>query len=401
MDFYRHLFTKRSDATGITFFMVYVISIVFTFQSLLPAYSGSTYIERFTAPELVGMIYAVAAFVAIVLTFMMPRLLDVIGNTATTLLFMLLMMMSLVTIGLAPTPTLTVIAFIAFNALYSQIYLNIDIYLESLIGEEEHATGSNRGLILMLMSLAAFLAPLTLSLLVGESENIERVYFVSAMIGFVYIAIVLTYFRRFVDPVYKTIKVRTLLSKTTLDTNVSTVMVAQFLLQFFFTWAIIYFPLYLSTIIGLTWETIGHIIASGLLAFVIFEYPIGVLADKHWGEKEMMAIGFTILSFSSASLFYMESAPVISFMALMFFSRFGASLVEVTTESYFFKQVSGKDSNVISLFRLMRPLGNLIGALAGSIAISFFSSSFSFIFVLLGLLMAGGIFITLRLTDTK
>jgi predicted MFS family arabinose efflux permease len=201
------------------------------------------------------------------------------------------------------------------------------------------------------------------------------------------------------DPAYETVRVRDLCSSTITNKDISTVMLAQFLLQFFFTWAVIYFPLYFATVVGLSWETIGHIIAVGLFAFVIFEYPIGVMADRHWGEKEMMALGFTVLAIASSSLFYMEHASVAAFMCLMFFSRFGASLVEVTTESYFFKQVKGHDSNLISLFRLMRPLGNLIGALAGSVALLFFPLSFTF--VLLGLVMASGAFITLRLTDTK
>jgi predicted MFS family arabinose efflux permease len=176
-------------------------------------------------------------------------------------------------------------------------------------------------------------------------------------------------------------------------------MIAQFLLQFFFTWAVIYFPLYFSTIANLNWDDIGLIIAVGLLAFVIFEYPIGLMADRHWGEKEMMAVGFVILALCSSSFVYLTTATVTTFMIVMFLSRVGASLVEVTTESYFFKQVSSKNSNIISLFRLMRPLGNLLGALGGTLALVFFP--LSFIFVLLGLLMVVGIFITLRLTDTK
>jgi MFS family permease len=398
MDFYRHLFTK-SGKGGISFTLVYFISTLFTFQSLLPAYSSSTYMERFTAAEMVGMIYAVAAFFAIILTFSLPSILRAIGNTATTLLFMLSMMISLIIVGLAPSASLVIIGFIAFNALYPQIYLTIDIYIESLIGDSEHDTGSKRGFLLTLMSLAAFLAPLTLSYLVGETENIERVYFASAIIGFAFIAFILAFFRRFTDPVYETVKIRNLLSKTVITKDISTVMIAQFLLQFFFTWSVIYFPLYFSTIANLNWDDIGLIIAAGLFAFVIFEYPIGLIADRHWGEKEMMAVGFVILALCSSSLIYLTGATVTTFMIVMFLSRVGASLVEVTTESYFFKQVSGKDSNVISLFRLMRPLGNLLGALGGTLALVFFP--LSFIFVLLGLLMVVGVFITLRLTDTR
>ncbi len=400
MDFYRQLFAKSSKTKGVTFTLVYLISIIFTFQSLLPAYSSSTYLERFTAPEFIGMIYAIASFIAMILTFLLPKILRSLGNTPTTLLFMLLMMLSLVTIGMAPTPSITIVAFIVLNAIWPQIYLNIDIYLESLIGDEEHATGSRRGLILTLMSLAALFAPLTLSYVTKNDGDLSTVYYIAALIGFLFIAILLARFRQFMDPPYDEVTLRDLISKTRLNRDLSTVLTTNFLLQFFASWAVIYFPLYFATVIGLSWDTIGKVIAAGLFAFVVFEYPIGILADKHWGEKEMMAFGFTVLAIASASLFYMQNtSSVIGLMALMFFSRFGASLVEVTTESYFFKQVKGHDSNLISLFRLMRPLGNLTGALVGSIALVFFP--LPFIFIILGFVMVTGIFITLRLTDTR
>jgi len=399
MDFYRHLYTNDGPGKEISFFLVYLISIIFTFQSLLTAYSSSTYLERFIAPQYVGLVFATAAFVAMMITFLLPRLLRAVGNFTTTLILMILMMLSLVIIGFGPGPSITIAAFIAFNALYPQIFLNIDIFLETLIGDQENSTGSKRGLILTLMSFAGFLSPLAMGYLIGDSENLSLVYYVAAAIGFLCIGIFVARFRHFYDPEYKTVRVRDLLPVTLKNRDLSTVLITQFLLQLFYMSAVIYFPLYFATVVGLSWESIGYIIAVGLFAFVIFEYPIGLLADHHWGEKEMMAFGFTILAITSASLFYMQDATVISFMALMFLSRFGASLVEVTTESYFFKQVKGHDSNLISLFRLMRPLGSLVGALAGSIALLFFP--LPFIFVLLGLLMASGTFITLRLTDTR
>lgn len=399
MDFYRHLFTHEGPTKKVSFFLVYLLSSIFTFQSLLTAYSSSTYLERFIAAEYVGLVFAAAAFVAMVITFLLPRVLRAIGNVNTTLLLMMLMMLTLMLIGYGPGSTITIIAFVAFNALYPQIYLNIDIFLEALIGDQEQATGSKRGLILAFMSFAAFLAPLTMGYLIGDTSNLSLVYYVAAAIGLLCIGMLLARFKNFNDPEYKTVRVRDLLPATIKNRDLSTVMITQFLLQFFYTWAVIYFPLYFATVVGLSWENIGYIIAVGLFAFVIFEYPIGLLADNHWGEKEMMALGFTVLAIASASLFYLQDASVFAFMALMFVSRFGASLVEVTTESYFFKQVKGHDSNLISLFRLMRPLGSLLGALAGSVALFYFP--LPFIFVLLGLVMASGTFITLRLTDTR
>ena len=399
MDFYRHLFTNDGPGKAISFTLVYIISIIFTFQSLVTAYVGSTYLEQFIRPEFVGFVFAVSAFLAILITLLLPRLLRAIGNVATTILTMVIIMLMLTVVGLAPDPTITIIAFIIYTALFPQIYFNVDIFLETLIGVDEGTTGSKRGLILTLMSLAAFFSPIAMGHIIGDSNNLAGVYFVSAAIGFLFIGVLIAKFRHFYDPEYVTIRVRDLIKAAFVNRNVSTVMFTQFLLQIFYTWAIIYIPLFLATVVGFDWETISKIIAAGLLAFVIFEYPTGILADRYIGEKEMMALGFVVLAIASASIYAMSSAGIVAWMVVMFFSRFGASLVEVTTESYFFKQVKGHDSNLISLFRLTRPLGILVGTLVASITLFFIP--FNLAFIVLALIMAIGAFSTLRITDTR
>jgi len=399
MDFYRHLFTNDGPGKAISFTIVYLISIIFTFQSLVTAYSSSTYLEQFILPQFVGLVFAAAAFLAIVITLLLPRILRAIGNVATTVSLMLIMMLMLTIVGLAPSPTITIGAFILYSALFPQIFFNIDIFLETLIGNEEGTTGGRRGLILTLMAMAAFFSPIAMGYIIGKDNNLENVYFVAAAVGFLFIAVLIARFRHFYDPQYVTIRVRDLVKTAFVSKDVSTVMFTHFLLQIFFTWAVIYFPLFLATEVGFDWETISKIIAVGLLAFVIFEYPIGVIADRYIGEKEMMALGFVVLAIASAAIYTMSSAGVVAWMALMFFSRFGASLVEVTTESYFFKQVKGHDSNLISLFRLTRPLGSLAGTLIASI--SLFYMPFNLAFIVLAFIMVIGAFSTLRITDSK
>lgn len=399
MDFYRHLFTRKATGLPVSFALIYVFSVVFTFQTLLTAYSSSTYLEQFVTPKWVGLIFAISAAGALVLSLLLPRILRALGNVHTTLLLMILISLSLVCIGLGASPLITVIAFIIFLILNPQIYLNIDIFLETLTGTNEDTTGRTRGLILTVMSVAAFFAPLVMGYIIGAENNLTAVYNVGAVVGLICIALLISRFRHFYDPVYTTVRVRDMLTATLKNVNVRTVIATQFFLQFFYAWAIIYIPLYLAREVGFSWDVISTILASGLLAFILFEYPIGILADRKYGEKEMMALGFVILALASASISFMAGTGVLGWMLLMFLSRIGASLVEVTTESYFFKHVDGKEANLISLFRLTRPLANLIGALVGSLALLFLP--FNLIFVVLALIMASGVFITSLLTDTK
>ncbi len=398
MDFYRHLYLKQEPAP-ITYALVYLASIIFTFQALVTAYSSSTYMERFVSAETVGLLYSIGAAFAIAVTLILPRILRQLGNVATMLALVLAITVSLVLLGGAYTASLTVIAFIAYLALTPQVFLNIDIFLETLIGKNEGGTGRQRGLILTLMAGAALVSPLAMGYIIGPENNLERVYYVGAAVGLLLTMLIIARFRHFSDPVYETVRLRDMLQQAYQNSDIRIVLSAQFLLQFFYTWAVIYIPLYLATVIGFDWQTISLIIAAGLLAFVIFEYPIGFLADRHFGEKEMMALGFVILALTMASASFFVTYGVVAWMILMFISRIGASLVEVTTESYFFKKVNNRQSTLISFFRLTRPLANLLGALVGSISLFFLP--FPFIFLVLAAFMAAGVFFTSFLTDTR
>jgi MFS family permease len=400
MGIYRRHSLHRIRSNHINFGLIYLLSIIFTFHGLLVAYSNSTFMEQFATPAVIGGLYTIGSLLAVLAFLFISRVLRKIGNVRLTLYLALAEVISLLTLGLTSTPATAIIAFVAFMTLNPLIYLSIDIFSESLIGGDEKDTGSKRGLTLTLMSLAAVTGPLALGLIVGNNDdNLFRTYLISAGIFSLFILIVLVKFKSFDDPKYKEIKVLQAVQSFWEERDIRHVFLAHFTLQMFFAWMVIYFPLYLATEIGFTWDVIGSIIAVGLFAYVLVEYPVGVIADKWLGEKEMMACGFLILAVTASWISFMAGAPVIAWMVLMFISRIGASLVEATTESYFFKHTTGTDANVMSFFRLTRPLAMVIGSLTGAIALLYLP--FELIFIVLGLLMVPGIFFTTALKDTK
>ena len=399
MDFYKNSSLVFPEQNSIRFWFIYLISIVFTFQSLLVAYSSSTYIENFIGSAQIGILYSFGALGSIIIFFLLPAILRRFGNVLTSIGIMVITIVTLGLIGTAFNPSLTIISFIFFLGLSPIIYLNIDIFSETLIGNNNSKTGSKRGLALSLMSAAAVFSTLSIGWLVGEKSDLSILFYASMLVGVLFIFIIIGAFRHFYDPIYRNIKVISLIKESWNDLNIRTVFVAHFILQIFFSWTIIYIPLYLATGVGLNWLAISKIISVGLFAYVIFEYPIGVIADKYIGEKEMMAVGFFVLTLATASISFTGGVGILSWMLIMFTSRAGASLVETTTESYFFKKVQGEDANLISLFRLLRPLANLAGALLGSISLIFLP--FNLIFLVLALFMTGGIFVTTFLEDTK
>ncbi len=396
--FRHHPFVKQGNPPK--FWLTYVLSVIFNFHGLLVAYSNSSYMEGFTSPEVVGLLYSISSALAVLAFLFFTRILHRFGNVRLTLYLTLIEMFALMLLGFAFGGATTIVAFVVFMTINPLLYLNIDIFSETLTGKNETGTGSARGLALALMSTAAALAPFSLALIVGDdTDRLHLVYFVSAGIFTFFIALVAIHFRTFTDPHYEHLDVLKTLAGFWRRRHLRNVFFAHFMLQFFFSWTIIYIPLYLATGIGFSWDIIGSIIGVGLLAYAVFEYPIGLLADHRYGEKEMMALGFVILALTASWISFMASASILAWMLLMFINRAGASLVEVTTESYFFKHTTGSDANIISFFRLARPLALMAGSLAGSVALLYLP--FNLIFIVLALAMAMAIFFVIPLCDTR
>jgi len=163
---------------------------------------------------------------------------------------------------------------------------------------------------------------------------------------------------------------------------------------------VIYMPIYLHDHIGFDWKTIGIMFTIMLLPFFLLEMPLGKLADKKFGEKEILNLGFLITGVSTASLAFMTSNNVVLWAVLLFITRIGASMIEVSSETYFFKKIDGDNANILNLFRVLRPLAYVLSPIIASILLIFIGMNY--LFIVLGIIvMVGGISIEMNLKDTK
>jgi len=385
--------------TTLKFWNIFPLSFIFVFHGLMVAYINSSYMERHLSPEGVGALYTIGSALAVIAFLFFSHALRAVGNVRLSLMLAIIDIASLITLGMAESSATAIVAFVIFITINPLLYLNIDIFSEAIIGTDESGTGSKRGLTLALMSISATLAPLAMGLIVDGTDNLELVYFYAAGIFLFFIIFLLWRFREFSDPGYDHFHMRKSVRCMWLENDIRNVMFSHLLLQMFFAWAIIYIPLYMATEIGFNWEQIGYITAIGLLAYVILEWPIGLVGDKWIGEKEIMAMGFLVLAISSSWLAFMNEADLLAWMILIFVTRVGASMVEATTESYFFKHTDASDANTIGFFRLLRPLANLFGALLGSVALLYLP--FNLTFIVLGFMMLPGLYFSAALVDTK
>ena len=390
---------RRSRQAG-SFNVVYLAMIFFGLHWALVLYVNSTYLERYVSSEAVGALFTIGAAVTILSFLFISRILRALGNYKLTVGLALIEFFTLISMGFVPRLEVVIPLFILHQAIAPLLLFNLDVFTERLIGTNEDDTGSTRGLVLTIMSLAGAVAPLVAGFVLGDaSPRFAFVYVTSAVLMLPFLYLIFSHFKTFSDPRYTEVKVLDAIRNFWEHTDLRHVFLAHFVLQLFFSWMVIYVPLYLATVIGLPWDKIGIILFSGLMAYVLLEWPIGIVADNHYGEKEMMIGGFVIIIISTIWISFIDTTALIPWMAVMFATRVGASFVETTTESYFFKHTRSSDANIISFFRITRPLAYFVGALLGSLTLLYIP--FSGMFVVLGILLLPGIFLSFKLHDTR
>lgn len=389
----RRSFQKR-------FIPLYIATLLLIFHTFVVAYINSSFLQQFIEESSIGAIYTIGSTLTVLIFLFVSRVLHKVGNYKLTLLLLILDFMAVFGMAFAESLRVAIPLFIVHATAVPLLIFNLDVYMEALIGKNESSTGSRRGLLLTLSSLIGAVTPFISSLLVDAAGgSFTVVYVVSALTLIPIIAIVMVFFNQFSDPPYSEIKVFSAIRSFWVKKNVRLVFLAHFTLQMFFMFSVVYIPLYLTGHIGFSWAEFGIMMFFAQMAYVIFEYPVGIIADKYVGEKEMMALGFLIIAVSVASLAYIDVKVLWFWTVVMFITRVGASFAEVTTESYFFKKTTSSDAQIISFFRVTRPLAYILGALIGSFSLLYLP--FNLLFIVFAFLMIPAMFLIANLEDTK
>lgn len=379
---------------------IYAASLLLMLHTGLISFINSSFLEQFISTAAIGTIYTIGSALSVLIFLFISRVLHRVGNYRLMLSLIILELIAVSGMAVAETLRVAVPLFLVHLITIPLIIFNLDVFLEEIIGGEEESTGSRRGLLLTLLSLIGAISPLISSLTISDvTESFTYAYLLSAATLIPIIIILIFYFRNFSDPEYNDIDVLSAFRTFWLHRNIRNVFLTNFTLQMFFALMVVYSPIYLVEHIGLSWTDFGIIMLFAQLAYVVFEYPIGIIADKYIGEKEMMALGFLIMIVSTSWIAFVTVPSILVWSIILFVTRTGASLVEATTESYFFKQTKSNDAQVISFFRLTRPLSYIVGAMLASLSLLYLP--FNLLFVVFAFLMIPAMFFTIDLVDSK
>lgn len=374
---------------------LFIIAFFLNVHAALPAYINSTFLSTFTSKSLVGIIYTIGALFSILALIFLPKALSRFGNFKIGMTALLVEIVAMTSLAITRNPMFIIISFVSILVLIRVMGFNADIFLENL--SDDKKTGGIRGFFLSASNSAWVFSPFLAGFILG-GDNYFRLYITSVLFLIPVFFVLLFRFRKFEDPEYDHIPFWSTLKIMLRRHNLRRIFMANLLLRFFYSWMVIYTPIYLREYIGFEWIEIGWMFSIMLLPFIIFQIPAGKIADKFLGEKELLSLGFVIIAFSTAFLAFVVGANFWMWTLVLFFTRVGASLAEVMSESYFFKKIDSTDSNLIGFFRMTSPMAYVVSPIIATIILSVVE--FRFIFLILGIIMLYGLRYSLTLKDT-
>lgn len=374
---------------------LFFASFFFSFHIALLSYLNSSVLGTHASSIQTTLAYIGASALSLILIFIAPLVVRKLGASRFLVLGLVLSMGLLSTLGLITDRIGFVGVFMVYFSLNTVIWYAFDLCIEHY--SRENNTGNIRGLYLNINNFGWVLAPIVASA-IALKLGFTGTYLLAS--GAVLVALVIIVCTTRIKHSVHTPKLHLhqAFAELIKHAEARRLVSLYFILQFFFALMVIYMVPYLVGI-GFDLKSIGIILSIMLLPFVIMQYMIGKIADRHRNEKVLIVLGFCVMGLSTLLLALPDSfvfAPTVAFFAgVLFLTRVGASIIEVAIESKFFREVTEKDTALISTLRMTLPLAYIIAPLVGALILV--EGSMQSLFTILGLICLGAMLYAFRL----
>lgn len=375
---------------------IFLSNIFISLHYALIIYVNSSFLSQFFTQTQVSSLYIIGSVLNTYLLLNVSKVLEKIGVYKFVIYAMGMEFLATFGMFVSEVPALAGLYFLMHLVSISLLLFGMDIFIEDF-NKDASKTGSIRATYLTITNITIMISPAIVAGILVHGKY-SSVY----MLSVVFMLPLYYLFRRFrkiqIEPV-KHIKIKQTLIEYIKNKDLYNIFISQFLLQLFYAFMIVYTPIYMNQYIGFSWSEIGVIFTIMLLAFIIFELPVGQMEDEKYGEKEFLAIGFIIMGLSTLFISFLTIKSFWMWATILFITRIGASFVEISSDTYFFKKVEADKTDVISFFRIARPLSFIVGPLMATVMLQFIP--FQYIFIVVGSIMIIGTHYALALTDTK
>ena len=376
---------------------LYLGIFILAISEAIIAYVQSSYLNQFYDLTLIGYIFIITYVFTFVIINEYPNLIAKFNNQKTAITSLLIKIASLLVFIFCANPLLIFVAFITFTISFTLIFINFDIFLEAFTKNTE--TGKVRGIFFTMYNLGWLVSPFLAGQIL-ENFGFSLLFVMDLILSACVVLLLLVTFKKFQNHfVARHFKPWHTFSEIIKRHNIKKIFYVSFILHTFYAVMLIYTPIYLNQIIGLSWGQIGLIFTIMLLPFVILQFPAGYIADKYLGEKEILITGLLIMALVSLIIFFIQGSSILIWALILFFSRVGASLVEIMRETYFFKKVDVQNIELINALRSTAPLSYILAPFLVSIILVFLP--LNYIFLILGLIILTALWPALTLKDTK
>ena len=385
--------------TKSTFYLIYGLVFITALIDAMVGYVQSSFLNQFLPLEYIGLFWSLVTIITIAISFIYPRLARRYSTYRLMIITYFLAVAANFIISSETTTWLILVSFIVRYLSIVFVFVNMDVLLENI--SDDGCTGVIRTKYLTAMNAAWLISPLIMGYLVGADNNYQRIYYIGGLLMLPALFLIITRRRQFIDAKnrYRQQDAAITINQLLGHRDRRGIFLSSLTLQFFYSLMSLYIPIYLHQHLGLSWSTLSIIFTFMLLPFVIIQMPAGLLADRFFGEKEMLTIGNLIMIIAVVGIIFTKTANPFVWGFLLFFSRVGAALAESMHETYFFKKVGSRDMAVINLYRQNKPIGWLIASLAAFITLSFLPLKSIFIVLFAGLVI--GLIPIIYIRDTR
>jgi len=339
--------------------------------------------------KFVGIIYVLGSIGSITALLLSPKIFRKMGGYKFLLSATILNAFSFLILALTHNVYIAISMFILSFSMNTLVIFSLDEILKIL--SKDPSTGTIRGIYLTVCNLSWVIAQLVFGIFLGDF-SLNKIYLVSFSVMILFYIVSFVNLKNIPDPKYDKINSFKYVKEFFNNKNLLRAYSINFLLQFFYSWMIIYTPIYLSAHLGFSWKEIGWIFTAMLMPFVLIQYPLGKHSDK-FGERKMLMVGFGISALATLSLFFITKHSILIWAFLLFMTRVGAATIEVMSDVHFFKHIKSENEEYVGVYRTSSPVAYTLGPVFAFLFFIFIPA-FNYIFLILGTLMLTGIYLS-------
>ncbi len=373
--------------------LIGAISFLVGFAQVFFLYIMSSYFKLISGIQNVGIFYFVAYSLILLILLNLHKLVKKVGKSHLFHLSLFFKILTILFLLFLPPSWVNIILVGLYIILGNIEWVSLDMILESY--STDAMSGRIRGGFLSLMNLGVLIGPF-LSTWVLERKNYHGIFILLLIFNVIILFVGIFGLKKVNHRFREKAQMKDIIKKVIRRTNIRKIFYISFVLEFFYALMIIYTPIYLRNL-GLSWESIGVIFTMMLLPFVFLQYPVGVLADRKLGEKEILIGSIGLMGITTIVIFFIGSTSLILWSIILFLTRVGASLVEILRDSYFYKRIDGHNIDLIDVFRAMRPVAYILATASSALVLAILPMKF--IFILVGLIIFSALYPAIGLVD--